>query len=133
MLEVINYIYLKEKILIFKLDETKNLKDELIEKGLMFIRLNKYDKHYSTFKNQILLVAVNNKTIQLHIKEIVNQYIQMFEEIIGKISCTFSEDIKREIAYQTFLILDSLVLYESYKENIDSETLWINYINRLFS
>ena len=131
LIELIDYIYLKEKILIFKLDYKKPKKDELLNKGISFIKLNRYDKHYSAFKNQILLVALSNEEIKNKFEQIIDQYILQFKNIVEEIKLKYKIMGDSEyIAKEMYLLLDSLVLYENYKKNLDSELVWINYINR---
>lgn len=135
LLEVMKYIYLKEKVLIFKLDYSKDLKEELIEKGLMFIKLNRYDKHYSAFKNQILLISLTNEAIKDVFSEIIEQYINLFKQIVVDLNKKYffkeKENIQ-ELAYEIYLLLDSLILYENYKNDINSEKIWKDFIDRLF-
>ena len=131
LIELIDYIYLKEKILIFKLDYTKSLKEELINKGISFLKLNKYDKHYSAFKTQILLVALSNKEIKNKFEQIIEQYIMQFKKIIEDMKLTYKITGDSEcIAKEMYLLLDSLILYENYKKNMNSELVWRDYINR---
>lgn len=132
LIELIDYIYLKEKILIFKLDYTKPLKEQLINKGISFIKLNRFDKHYSAFKTQILLVALSNPEIKNKFEQIIEQYIMQFQTIIEELSKKYNIIGKSEyIAKEMYLLLDSLVLYENYKKDLDAELIWNDYINRI--
>lgn len=132
LLEVMNYVYLKEKALIFKVDKTKDLKEELVDKGIMFIKLNKYDNHYSTFRNQVLLIALSNDLIKKALSKIITQYVELFEEIIIELGKTYNIKGNKNLAYEIYLLLDSVILYENYKKDMNAEEVWKDFINRIF-
>jgi len=133
LLEVMKYVYLKEKVLIFKVDKTKDLKEELINKGIMFIKLNKYDNHYSAFRNQVLLIALGNELIKENLSKIITQYVELFEEIITELSKKYNIKANKNLAYELYLLLDSVILYENYKNDINAEEIWVDFIQRIFS
>ena len=81
--------------------------------------------------NQILLVALSNEEIKNKFEQIIDQYILQFKNIVEEIKLKYKIMGDSEyIAKEMYLLLDSLVLYENYKKNLDSELVWINYINR---
>lgn len=132
LLEVMKYVYIKEKILIFEMDETKDIKKQIIEKGQMFLRLNKYDIHYSAFKNQVHLIALENEPINKALGEIMSQYVSLFSNMLNKIKDEYKIDNVENLAYEIYLLLDSLILYEKFEKKINPELIWIDFINRVF-
>ena len=131
LLEVMKYIYIKEKILIFEIDENKDIKSQILEKGQMFLRLNKYDIHYSAFKNQVHLIALGNDVINKALGEIMSQYISLFANMLFKVKDEYKIANVENLAYEIYLLLDSLILYEKFEKKINPEFIWIDFINRV--
>lgn len=134
LLEVIDYIHLNERALIFKFDYNLDLKKQLIEKGKMFIKLNRVDKHYVSFKNQVLITALTNSKIKEKFEQLIGQYIECFSDLIIKLKKIENPEKNNEVkllATEIFMMLDSLILFENYKKDLEAENVWSDFITRV--
>lgn len=134
---VLNFVFSKDQIIIFNMDNLKssNYKDKLIEMGKNYLNLNKSDKHYTQFRNEFIVLSLRDEKIKDYMVKLFYEYMDLFRSLLEKlkneklIKDTYDIETK---AIQLFMILDSVILYQSFNMDLDYEAVWVDFIEDIF-
>ena len=62
----------------------------------------------------------------------MSQYVSLFGNMLNKLKDEYKIENVENLAYEIYLLLDSLILYEKFEKKINPELIWIDFINRVF-
>lgn len=134
---VLQFVFSKDQVLVFNMDNLKahEYKDKLIEMGRNYLMLNKVDKHYCQFRNEFIVLSLRDEKIREYILKAFYEYMELFRQLLEELQ---KKDLIRKDydieakASQLFMILDTMILYQSFELDLDYEEIWIDFVEEIF-
>ncbi len=136
-LEVLKFVFCKDQILIVNIDNIKGLdfKEKVIKLGKNYLNLNKIDKHYFKFRNELIVLSLRDEKFRSYLVKTFDEYVKIFEDLLIKLKeeNIISKDINiKNKGTQLFMLLDTMILYQNFNVNISFEEVWIDFVNEIF-
>lgn len=137
-LEVLKFVFCKDQILIVNMDNIKgeDFREKLIKLGKNYLNLNKIDKHYFKFRNELIVLSLRDEKFRSYLVEAFDEYVKSFEDLLIKLKDEgiITRDINIQAkGAQLFMLLDTMILYQSFNVNISFEDVWIDFVNEIFN